>query len=194
MKVADILRTLLFQIKNMIATWIVQFHWLDKKLFKKLLVLRNHVNTWNFISEPHWWKLLIFSEPCSSKLKTWLQLESFNFIDSIKSYSKDMASQGIFAWPSLTTWETFYLRATLMKVADILRTLLFQIGLWLQLESFNFVDSIKSYVKKLLVLRNHVNVWNFISEPHWWKLLTSQNNIFVKNHDCNLNRSISLTR
>ena len=31
MKVEDILRNLLFQIKTIIATWIVQFHWLDKK-------------------------------------------------------------------------------------------------------------------------------------------------------------------
>ena len=72
MKVVDILRTLLFQIKNMIATWIVQFPvWLSKKLFKKLLVLRNHVT----------------------------------FVDHMKILSQ----------------------STLVKVADILRTLLFQI-------------------------------------------------------------------
>ena len=43
MKVADILRTLLFQIKNMIATWIVRFIDSIKSYSKDLLVLRNHV-------------------------------------------------------------------------------------------------------------------------------------------------------
>ena len=97
MKVADILRTTISKLKT-VATWIIQFPWLDKNYIKKVTRIK----------------------------------ESRQRIE-------DFAIS----------------RTTLMKVADVLRTYLPNSKTWLQLESFNFIDSIKSYSKKLLVLRSN---------------------------------------